>query len=38
MVALGRPGAGEDLLTRYGFEDVSRFTVPFVWEFADPES
>ncbi len=38
MVALGRPGAGEELLTRYGFEGVSRFTVPFVWEFADPES
>ncbi len=38
MVALGRPGAGEELLTRYGFEEVSRFTVPFAWEFADPES
>ena len=38
MVALGRPGAGEELLSRYGFEDVSRMTVPFAWEFADPES
>jgi len=38
MVALGRPGAGEELLARYGFEDVSRFTVPFAWEFADPAS
>ena len=38
MVALGRPGAGEELLSRYGFEDVSRMTVPFAWEFADPET
>ena len=38
MVALGRPGAGEELLSRYGFEDVSRMTVPFAWEFPDPES
>jgi uncharacterized peroxidase-related enzyme len=38
MVALGRPGAGEELLSRYGFEDVSRMTVPFAWEFADAES
>ena len=38
MVALGRPGAGEDLLARYGFEDVSRMTVPFAWEFPDPET
>ena len=38
MVALGRPGAGEELLARYGFEDVTRTTVPFAWEFADPES
>ena len=37
MVALGRPGAGENLLTRYGFIDVERVDVPFVWEFADPE-
>ena len=38
MVALGRPGAGEELLERYGFESVERITVPFVWEFADPET
>ena len=38
MVALGRPGAGEELLARHGFEDVERMFVPFVWEFADPES
>ena len=38
MVALGRPGAGEELLSRYGFEDVSRMTVPFAWEFPDPET
>jgi uncharacterized peroxidase-related enzyme len=38
MVSLGRPGAGEELLARHGFEDVERFTVPFVWEFPDPET
>jgi SAM-dependent methyltransferase/alkylhydroperoxidase family enzyme len=38
MVALGRPGAGEELLARHGFEDVERIVVPFAWEFADPES
>jgi SAM-dependent methyltransferase len=37
MVALGRPGVGEDLLTRYGFVDVERVEIPFVWEFTDPE-
>jgi SAM-dependent methyltransferase/alkylhydroperoxidase family enzyme len=37
MVALGRPGAGEDLLTRWGFVDVERVEIPFAWEFADPE-
>jgi SAM-dependent methyltransferase len=36
MVALGRPGAGEDLLARWGFAGVRRRSVPFVWEFADP--
>ncbi len=35
---LGRPGAGEDLLARHGFVDVRRIDVPFVWEFADPET
>ena len=38
MVSLGRPGAGEELLARSGFVDVERIDVPFVWEFADPES
>ncbi|CAN5783585.1 MAG: methyltransferase domain-containing protein [Geodermatophilaceae bacterium] len=37
MVSLGRPGAGEELLAAYGFVDVQRIEVPFVWEFADPE-
>jgi SAM-dependent methyltransferase len=38
MVALGRPGAGERLLQEHGFTDVRRVDVPFVWEFADPDS
>ena len=38
MVALGRPGSGEDLLARYGFVGIERVEVPFVWEFADPET
>lgn len=38
MVALGRPGVGEDLLRRYGFVDVARVDIPFAWEFADPET
>lgn len=38
MVALGRPGVGEDLLTRSGFVDVERVAIPFVWEFADPDA
>jgi SAM-dependent methyltransferase/alkylhydroperoxidase family enzyme len=37
MVALGRPGAGEELLTRAGFADVRRVEIPFAWEFPDPE-
>jgi SAM-dependent methyltransferase len=37
MVALGRPGAGEQLLASYGFPDVERVEIPFAWEFADPE-
>jgi len=37
MVSLGRPGAGEQLLTSHGFLDVERLDVPFAWEFADPE-
>jgi SAM-dependent methyltransferase len=37
MVALGRPGVGEELLARFGFVDVERVDIPFAWEFADPE-
>lgn len=37
MVSLGRPGAGEELLTAWGFEDVHRHEIPFAWEFADPD-
>ena len=36
MVALGRPGAGEELLGRHGFTDIERIDVPSVLEFADP--
>jgi len=36
MVALGRPGVGEELLARFGFVDIERIDIPFVWEFADP--
>ena len=36
MVALGRPGAGEQLLERYGFVEIERVDVAFAWEFADP--
>jgi SAM-dependent methyltransferase/alkylhydroperoxidase family enzyme len=36
MVALGRPGAGEALMSSWGFEDVVRMEIPFAWEFADP--
>lgn len=38
MVALGRPGVGEDLLGRYGFVDVERVEVPCSIEFPDPET
>jgi SAM-dependent methyltransferase len=37
MVALGRPGVGEKVLSDAGFADVRRVEVPFAWEFADPE-
>ena len=37
MVSLGRPGVGEDLLASCGFTDIERITVPFAWEFNDPE-
>ncbi len=36
MVALGRPGVGENVLAEAGFVDVERVDVPFVFEFADP--
>lgn len=36
MVSLGRPGVGELLLASYGFIEVMRVDVPFVWEFTDP--
>ena len=35
---LGRPGTGEALLASHGFVEIERFTVPFAWEFADPET
>jgi uncharacterized peroxidase-related enzyme len=38
MVALGRPGVGEELLARFGFTDVERVEIPFALEFADPET
>jgi SAM-dependent methyltransferase len=38
MVSLGRPGAGETLLSAFGFTDVQRVDVPFFWEFPDPEA
>ena len=37
MVSLGRPGAGERLLTSHGFTGIERVAVPFALEFADPE-
>jgi SAM-dependent methyltransferase len=36
MVALGRPGTGEALLTEKGFEDIVRNDIRSIWEFADP--
>jgi SAM-dependent methyltransferase/alkylhydroperoxidase family enzyme len=38
MVALGRPGVGEELLAGAGFVDVERIDIPFAWEFADPSA
>ena len=38
MVALGRPGVGEELLARSGLVDVERVDIPFAWEFADPDA
>src|SRR5262245_58651454 len=37
MVALGRPGVGEQLLIDSGFVEVQRIDILFAWEFADPE-
>jgi SAM-dependent methyltransferase len=38
MVALGRPGVGEAFLAEAGFDVVERFEIPFVLEYADPET
>jgi SAM-dependent methyltransferase len=38
MVALGRPGAGEALLSEMRFADIERIEVPFVFEFSDPDT
>jgi SAM-dependent methyltransferase/alkylhydroperoxidase family enzyme len=38
MKSLGRPGVGEALLAEAGFADVRRHSVPFAWEFPDPET
>ncbi len=38
MVSLGRPGVGEAFLAGCGFDVAERFEVPFVFEFADPET
>lgn len=38
MVSLGRPGVGEELLAGFGFTEVERISIPFAWEFADPET
>jgi SAM-dependent methyltransferase len=38
MVSLGRPGAGEQLLSASGFTDVERIDVPYALEYPDPET
>ena len=38
MVSLGRPGVGEAFFDGCGFDVAERFEVPFVFEFADPET
>jgi hypothetical protein len=38
MVALGRPGRGEELLARAGLRDGERRTISFAWEGAGPGS
>ncbi len=37
MVGLGRPGAGEAFLEERGFGVESRFEIPFVIEYSDPD-
>ena len=36
MVALGRPGVGEELLEAAGFRAIERVEILFAWEFSDP--
>jgi SAM-dependent methyltransferase len=36
MVALGRPGVGEEFLSQHGFIDIERIDIPFAWDFTDP--
>lgn len=38
MVSLGRPGVGEDMLSRFGFDSIERHDVPCFLEFPDPEA
>ena len=38
MNALGHPGVGEAFLAEAGFEVAPRFEIPFVLEYADPET
>jgi SAM-dependent methyltransferase len=38
MNALGRPGVGEAFLAEAGFDVAERFEIPFVLEYADPET
>ena len=38
MKSLGRPGVGEEILAEAGFVGVRRHSVPFAWEFPDPET
>ena len=38
MVALGRPGVGEAFLDGRGFDVEERFEVPYVIEYAEPET
>lgn len=38
MVALGRPGVGEELLAERGFVEIERIAVPYVLEACDAET